>query len=521
MSELLKTAFMLKNLRSIIGFNPIVWVKNTIRMRRLVAAFEPGVPRAEGALRCAILVTPWLGTSVPWFAVGIGLLLAREGHQVTFILDDFIFGRNRYRYRFVLTCLRAILRPIRHRHNVLIMSEVVAVNERDAAATAEVRNLAVLNAVWEFRGEMKSAGRSAFVDLCERQLHAAYAPIKSTVNENRFDLLFMPGGVWGTTGIWSSCARAAGTRIGSFDSGGYGTAMLAVDGIACQLQDIPKAYTLIAQEPDSERSVLLAREAALAEMERRRAGIDPFMSQVKNSDSGDDRYNGAILIALNSSWDSAALGLHTIFKDNTAWIVETVRILLENTTVPVIVRQHPAERLEIARTTDDYASLLKVNFGSHPRLHFIAADDKINSYELMSRVRAVVVHTSTIGIEAAANSKPVITPSRSYYSSLGFVFKATDLHQYEDLLKKAAAGELNVSEEHKNKALTCYYLTQCCNWIFSPFNPADYADWSKRSLDDWYGDKEVRKMVRALCQSVPVAYLNHSERLAAQELLRK
>jgi len=508
---------MFKNLRSIIGFNPIGWIKNTIRMRRLVASFAQGVPRAEGALRCAILVTPWLGTSVPWFAVGIGLLLAREGHQVTFILDDFMFGRNRFRYRFVLTCLQAVLRQIRHRHKVLIMSEVVSVNERNAAATAEVRNLAVLNTVWEFRGEMKSAGRAAFIDMCERQLQAAYAPITSAVNENRFDLLLMPGGVWGTTGIWASCSRAAGTRIGSFDSGGYGTAMLAVDGVACQLQDIPKAYTLIAQEPDSERSVLLAREAALAEMERRRAGIDPFMSQVKNSDGGDDRYNGAILIALNSSWDSAALGLHTIFKDNTDWIVETVRILLKSTSVPVIVRQHPAERLEIARTTDDYASLLKANFDGHPRLHFIAADDKINSYELMSRVSALVVYTSTIGIEAAANSKPVITPSSSYYSSLGFVFKATELNQYEDLLKRASEGELKVSEEQKNKALTCYYLTQCCNWIFSPFNPADYAEWSKRPLDDWYSDKEVRKMVHALCQSVPVSYLNHSERLAAQE----
>ena len=160
---------------------------------------------------------------------------------------------------------------------------------------------------------------------------------------------------------------------------------------------------------------------------------------------------------------------------------------------------------------------MKANFGSHPRLHFIAADDKINSYELMSKVRAVVVYTSTIGIEAAANSKPVITPSRSYYSSLGFVFKATNLDQYEDLLKRAAAGELKVSEEQKHKALTCYYITQCCNWIFSPFNPADYAEWSNRSLGEWYSDKEVRKMIRALCQSIPIAYLNHAERLTARE----
>ncbi len=481
-------------------------------MRQLAGDIAPGTPRPSGALRCGIVVTPWLGTSVPWFSVGIGLLMARDGHQVTFILDDFMFGRNRLRYRFVLACLRTVLAQIARRHTVLIMSEVGASPPPDAAAAAQVRNLAVLNAVWEFRGEMKTLGRAAFTDRCERQLRNAHAPIHETMNQQRFDLLFMPGGVWGTTGIWASAARATHTRIGSFDSGGYGTAMLAVDGIACQLQDIPKAFALLAQETQPDRSVALAREAALAEMERRRTGVDPFMSQVKDSAGGDDRYNGAILIALNSSWDSAALGLHTVFENNSAWIVETVRFLLDNTDVPVIVRQHPAERLEIARTTDDYAELLSRHFGSHPRLHFIAAGDKINSYALMTRVRALVVYTSTIGIEAAANGKPVITPSNSYYSGLRFVFKASDLAQYQALLLDASTGGLIVSDSQQEHALVCYYLTQCCNWVFTPFNPADFAEWSLLSLDNWSRDDKVRKMIHALSASVPIAYLNHLDR---------
>lgn len=482
-------------------------------MLHLASEVSSTAPDSKGELCVGIVVTPWLGTSVPWFTVGVGLLLAREGHQVTFILDDIIFGKNRFRYSFVLACLRSVMRRIGHRHKIVIMSQVVADNMLEAEAFSQIRNLAVLNTVWEFRGEMKSEGRSAFVELCEKQLQVAYAPIKRIVSESGFDLLFMPGGVWGTTGIWAASARAVGTRIGSFDSGGYGTAMLAADGIACQLQDIPKAFALIAQEPDSQQSILVAREAAMAEMERRRAGIDPFMSQIKGSAGGDERHNGAILLALNSSWDSAALGLHTIFEDNTDWIIQTVRFLLENTSAPVVVRQHPAERLEIAKTTDDYATLLQKNFGAHPRLHFIAAADKINSYELMSRVSAFVVYTSTIGIEAAAHGKPVITPSRSYYSGLGFVFKATDRVQYQDFLRKSVSGQLDVSVKQKNDALTCYYLTQCCNWIFTSFNPADYSEWSKRSLDDWCSDKEVRKMLDSLSQNIPVAYINHLERM--------
>jgi hypothetical protein len=504
---------MYQKIKLLIGFNPVAWIKNTRRMLQLASEMSQTVAKSKEGLYAGVVVTPWLGTSVPWFTVGIGLLLARKGHQVTFILDDFVFGKNRLRYSFVLACLRTVLRRIEQRHKVVVMSQVVADKVLEVDASSQIRNLAVLNTVWEFRGEMKSEGRSAFEDLCEKQLQVAYAPIKRTVSENKFDLLFMPGGVWGTTGIWAASARAAGTRIGSFDSGGYGTAMLAVDGIACQLQDIPRAFALIAQDPDSQHSMLLARQAALAEMESRRAGIDPFMSQIKGSADGDDRHNGAVLLALNSSWDSAALGLHTIFEDNTDWIIQTVRFLLENTAAPVIVRQHPAERLEIAKTTDDYGTLLQKNFGSHPRLHFIAAADKINSYELMSRVRALVVYTSTIGIEAAAHGKPVITPSRSYYSGLGFVYKATELNQYQDFLKKSVSGELHVSVEQKNDALICYYLTQCCNWIFTSFNPADYSDWSKRSMDHWFSDKEVSKMLYSLDQKIPISYVNHMEKI--------
>lgn len=504
---------MLKKLKNFIGFNPVAWIKNTRRMLQLASEMSPTAAKSKEGLYAGVVVTPWLGTSVPWFTVGIGLLLARKGHQVTFILDDFVFGKNRLRYSFVLACLRTVLHRIEQRHKVVVMSQVDAEKVLEVDASSQIRKLAVLNTVWEFRGEMKSEGRSAFEDLCEKQLQVAYAPIKRTVSENKFDLLFMPGGVWGTTGIWAATAQAAGTRIGSFDSGGYGTAMLAVDGIACQLQDIPKAFALMSQEADAQKSKLAASEEALVEMERRRSGVDPFMSQIMGTTGGDDRHNGAILLALNSSWDSAALGLHAIFQNNTDWIIQTVKFLLENTSTPVIVRQHPAERLEIARTTDDYAALLRDNFGSHSRLHFIAAADKINSYELMSRVSAIVVYTSTIGIEAAAYGKPVITPSRSYYSNLGFVYKATSRTQYQDLLLRSVAKDLNLSDKQKSDALICFYLTQCCNWIFTQFNPADYSDWSKRSLVDWFNDKEVSKMLYSLGNNVPIAYLNHLERI--------
>lgn len=505
---------MIDTLKQRIGFNPLAWLRHTRRMRKLVRDFDASAAATAGALRFAVVVPPWLGSGVPWFSLAVGLLLARNGNNVTFIVDDLPFGNNAVRYGFVIRCIRAVFRLLRAQHAVIDLSAVRGESALDDSGRSLVERLARLNAVWELRGESVDGRRQSFTALCVKQLSRAYGPISRVMRPGAFDVIFMPGGIYGSSGLWAAHARAAGIRIASYDNGGFGASMLAVNGIACQLHDIPAAYRLLKDRSADHEERAFAIESAAAEIDRRRAGVDTFASQVKGSGSGDSRYDGAVLIALNSSWDSAALGLHTIFEDNQQWIVETARYLLENTSVPVVVRQHPAERLSYARSNDDYRGLLQRNFGSHPRLHFVAAEEKINSYALFDRVAAVVVYTSTIGVEAAAHGKPVITPSNSYYSGLGFVWRAADLDQYQAYLASAASGALAVTPAMRDDAMLCYYITQVCNWVFSPFNPADFRKWSRLDLDKLHADAKVQGALKALQESVPIAFLNHLERLA-------
>jgi len=499
---------MLQKLKRLIGFNPVKWVRGTFLMRHQINNWLLKNKIETKGDCVGVVISPWLGTSIPWYSIAIGLMLSKAGSRVTFIVDDNMFGRNQLRFRFVLGCIGFAMKPLRKNFVVSDLSLISEVEPIAIHARESLRQLAKLNATWELRGEMDGNGRECFESRCEVQFVKAFPSIKKAVDSAPFDLLFIPGGVWGTSGIWSMLAREAGIRIGSYDAGGYRTAMLAGNGIACQLQDIPFAYREMQQNQDAE-SWAFAKKEAHAEMTRRKSGVDAFESQIKGSGGGDARYDHAIMLALNSSWDSAALGLHAVFQDNTDWIIQTVRFLLEQTEATVIVRQHPAERLEIAKTTDDYRTLLNSHFGDHPRLHFIAAGDKINSYELLSRIRALVVYTSTIGIEAAANGVPVITSSNSYYSDLGFVYKASDLETYQSLLKQGCTGELQVTDESKANALVAYYLTQCCNWIFTDFNPSDFSLWIRHSIDHWSEDESGRIIVEVLRNGIPVATLNH------------
>lgn len=509
--------FLNRILSSRLGFDPLAWRRDVRRLRELVQQFDTGAAPQPDAPHFGVVLVPWMGTAVPWFSLVTGLFLAAKGNRVTFIVDDMPFAGDRVGSLIQLRCIRAVLEVLPARFRVITLSDSKSAAVLGEAALRSIDRLAALNAVWALRGEMASGGRQRITARAARQLKASYSAIGNVVQAGQFDMLFVPGGVWGSTGLWTEHARAAGVRVGSYDSGGYGNLLLAVNGIACQLQDIPRAFNLLKDDAAANQREQFILDSAHAEMARRRAGVDKFSSQMQGADSLDTRYAGGVLIALNSSWDSAALGLHGVFASSSEWIVETVRHLLEHTTAPVIVRQHPVERLAIASTTDDYGALLATHFGSHPRLHFIAAGQAVNSYDLIEQVAAVVVYTSTIGIEAAAHGKPVITASRSYYSALGFVFKADGVAQYNSYLSDAVAGRLAVTAAMRADALACYYLTQCCNWIFTPFTVNEFHEWALGDLRQLAREASVGRIVEGLEKNIPAAFLNHMARVAEQD----
>lgn len=492
----------------------VVWFRDIIRMRRLIDDFPPPPATKTEGVHAAIVLTPWSGTAVPWFSLVCGLLLGATGNRITFVLDDMPFGPRNRVWRLQIACIRSALGSLARRYSVLTLSDHASAARLDQANANAIERLAVLNVVWAQRGETHRP--NADVLRAQSQLAASHTAIERALRAHRFDLVFVPGGMWGSSGVWVERSQAAGVRVASYDSGGYGTLLLAVNGIACQLHDIPRAFHRLKAGGGNAVESRLVIESALAEMDKRRSGVDKFSSQVQGARVQDPRYADGVLIALNSSWDSAALGLHTVFDSTREWIVETVRFLLENTDAPVIVRQHPVERLAIARSSDDYRTLLQQNFGDHTRLHFVAAEDPVNSYDLLEQVRAVVVYTSTIGLEAATQGKPVVTESRAYYADLGFVCQATRLDDYRAALSDAVTGRFVVSAQMRDDALACYYLTQCCNWVVTPFNVPDFPTWSRRAgLAELLAEPSVQAILRAMERDIPMAYLNHLERLGA------
>ncbi len=493
------------------GFSSFVlnFLLGTWRMRKLVGDFKINCESSQSSKCFAIVVMPWVGTTAPWFSLVCGLFLASKGNKVSFIIDDMPFAKDGFSFKLQIFCIQMVLRLLHGKHELITLSQHVSSRLLTQRELQSIGHLAKLNAVWELRGEMLTAGRQQHAERSIFQLSSSYAAIANLLNSSHFDVLFVPGGVWGSSGVWIEHARNLGLRVASYDSGGYNVLLLAVNGIACQLQDIPRAFTLLKASATSVKQRTFVIKYALDEINRRRSGTDKFAYQMKADKALNAQFTGAVLLALNSSWDSAALGLHAVFESSEMWMVETVKYLLNHTLNAVIVRQHPIERLEIARSSDNYRELLFQHFGENPRLHFIAADDPVNSYDLLQQVIAVLAYTSTIGVEAAAHGKVVLTESNSYYSDMGFVWKATNIAQYHQYLTDAVDGKLVVTNAMKEDALFCYYITQCCNWMVTPFTIPGFVEWSRKDLQQLFNDESVQLIIKSIEENMPISYLNH------------
>ena len=466
----------------------------------------------------AVIITPWHGSSIPWISTAIGLLLGERGYTINFLIDALPFGKANFFWKLQLAAIRIVMAAVGRNHRIIWLTQSPGKDYISDLDLSRIDSLAKLNAIWSMKGESLVDNR--LVSQISSQLAIAYVEIGELIKRENFDLIIVPGGIYGTSGVWVHHAKHRDIRVSSYDSAGCGLMILSVDGVASQLQDIPRAFKMLKSKSFLEDDMSLILQTAKTEINKRRMGKDKFLFQLESCVSKNPIYEGGVLIALNCSWDSAALGLHSVFNSTQEWIIKTVAFLLENTSVPIIVRQHPAERFLNSRTTDDYRKLLLDYFGSEPRIYFIAADDLVNTYDLIEQVLAVVVYTSTVAIEAAIQEKIVITQSCAYYSDLSFIHKASSVDEYFKLLNDAVSGNIKSnSQMMMDDALYCYYLTQCCNWVETPLNDSDTSlSWTNNLISASGVDQGANILLDAIELNIPFAYLRHLKRLSDDTL---
>jgi hypothetical protein len=143
------------------------------------------------------------------------------------------------------------------------------------------------------------------------------------------------------------------------------------------------------------------------------------------------------LLAANVIGDSLTLGRQVFTRDMTEWLQRTVAYFCERPDVQLVVRIHPGERYTRGPSVADVVRQVRAQLPEH--VHLIAADDPINTYDLVELADLGLVYTTTVGMEMAMSGAPVIVAGQTHYRGKGFTLDPDSWQAYEKLLEGVLA----------------------------------------------------------------------------------
>jgi hypothetical protein len=248
--------------------------------------------------------------------------------------------------------------------------------------------------------------------------------------------------------------------------------------------------------------------ASKIELEKRKNGTNKFSNQLKSIEKSKNFDEVGILFPLNSPWDSATLNIASVFESFNDWLIETIKIVLVHTDYKITVRQHPDERHWYGKSSTDFKNILDTKFDNNKRIQFVSCYDEINSYALLEKADAVICYSSTFGIESVIANKPVCVCSKVYYSKFDFCFVPKNREDIVYFLKNIGTDNF---PSDVDRASVAYYITQQCNWLFTPFTPtnSDFNSWVEKDLKELMKNAPVLKYLESIENQTPLSYINH------------
>ncbi len=323
-----------------------------------------------------------------------------------------------------------------------------------------------------------------------------------------FDLALIANGMTFENAHVAHVARLFGIDLVTYEKFAFRHVRVATHGDTIfSFRDLAMLWKRRAElgfESEPFRSMAVARSQALLN-ERRRASVQNWAWKYQFAPNQTDEACLAavglkpdqpyILVCTNVPYDAGFLRLTTIFPSMRDWLIETVRYLLDQTQLTVVVRVHPGEMLHYSGREKSVTNLAAAGLSSHPRLRVIGPEEKINTYPLMQRCRAGVVFSSTAGVEMAMLGRPVLVGSKIYYADQGFTYDSVDRESYFRALSNAASKDISSerSRELAQAAQLYYYLL---HFVLQQPYPYDKAEDLRRlPPHELVGSSEVRRYI--------------------------
>jgi hypothetical protein len=145
-----------------------------------------------------------------------------------------------------------------------------------------------------------------------------------------------------------------------------------------------------------------------------------------------------VLLAANVIGDSLTLGRAAFTGDMSTWLRRTLAYFAARNDVQFVLRVHPGERNLDGPSVADLVRRELPELLSHLRV--VAAEDQVNTYDLVEIADLGLVYTTTVGLEMAMSGLPVIVAGRTHYRSKGFTQDPESWDEYFSMLDAAMAN---------------------------------------------------------------------------------
>lgn len=155
--------------------------------------------------------------------------------------------------------------------------------------------------------------------------------------------------------------------------------------------------------------------------------------EIARSELGlDDR--PVVLLATNVLGDSLTLGREIFSKNMEEWLERTLQYFTGKPEAQLVIRIHPGEVLIHGQSMQDVINRVLPNLPEH--IHVIAAREKVNTYDLIAAADVGLVYTTTVGLEMAMSSVPVIVAGNTHYRQKGFTLDPSSWVNYYKILRE-------------------------------------------------------------------------------------
>lgn len=375
----------------------------------------------------------------------LSLALAGQGHEVTLAYLPYSTWKKpvpKYDLRKREAYARDVFKPALD----LIRLESFSTGKAElpAALAGDVEHVSLMDAQYTLQVEDVDKASALFQLRLERNWAAAAAAL-AWMQAEKPDAVILPNGLILEFGAIHRAARAMEIPVVSYEFGEQRDRIWLSHNSPVMLQE-----TDVMWRAKKDQSFSDAQRAKVKDLfaTRQTAGLfQNFYRRWQNLPAeGGARVRAklgldqrpVVLLAANVIGDSLTLGRAAFTGDMSTWLRRTLAYFAARNDVQFVLRVHPGERNLDGPSVADLVRRELPELPAHMRV--VAAEDPVNTYDLVEIADLGLVYTTTVGLEMAMSGLPVIVAGRTHYRGKGFTQDPGSWDEYFAMLDQALAN---------------------------------------------------------------------------------